>query len=224
MEEYLRSTEFMDSDSGEIMDFARSRAWGAADKVGKAIRLYFAVRDEVRYDPYRMDLSRQGFKASTTLLRGYGFCVAKAVLLAAAGRAEGIPTRLRFADVRNHLTTERLKRLMGSDVFFFHGYTEFFLRDRWVKATPTFNVSLCQRFNVRPLDFDGEHDAIFHEFDQSGNRHMEYLRDHGSYADLPYDKVIEVLSTYYSASLKPESPEAGGDFEAEAALEKARGS
>ncbi|MEW6440275.1 MAG: transglutaminase family protein [bacterium] len=219
MEDYLRSTEFLDADSPAIIEFARSRAAGASGAAEKAVRIFYAVRDEIRYDPYSLDLSRSHFKASATLARGRGFCIPKAVLLAAACRAEGVPSRLRFADVRNHLTTERLKSLMGGDVFYFHGYTELFLRNRWIRVTPTFNLSLCERFNVKPLDFDGEHDAVFHQFDRLGNRHMEYLKDHGAYADLPYEKVVEVFEIHYLPRVGSATPLAAGDFEAEAAAD-----
>ena len=70
-----------------------------------------------------------------------------------------VPSKVGFADVRNHLCTPRLRALMGSDVFIYHGITELFLDGKWVKATPTFNIGLCERFGVIPLDFDGHADA-----------------------------------------------------------------
>ncbi|MGH7821268.1 MAG: hypothetical protein ACREQ9_16005, partial [Candidatus Binatia bacterium] len=109
--------------------------------------------------------------------------------LAAAARAVGVPSRLGFADVRNHLTTPKLREMMGSDLFVFHGYTELYLEGRWVKATPAFNLALCQRFGVLPLEFDGRTDSIFHAFDAENRRHMEYLRDHGSFAEFPFERM-----------------------------------
>jgi transglutaminase-like putative cysteine protease len=121
----------------------------------RAVSLYLAVRDGFRYDPYRIDLSPQGMRASTVLANGYGWCVPKAVLLTAACRAAGIPARLGFADVRNHLSTERMRQTMKTDLFIWHGYADIWLDGRWVKATPAFNMSLCERFGLLPLDFDG---------------------------------------------------------------------
>jgi len=220
-EEFLKPTEFVESDSPEIQAFAGKVVAGAATHREKAVKLYYAVRDGIFYDPYRIDIARESFKASTTLRRGYGYCVAKAILLAACLRGEGIPGKLHFADVRNHLTTERLKKAMQTDTFFYHGYNDIFLDGRWIKVTPTFNLSLCEKFKVKPLDWDGASDAVFHPFDLAGRRHMEYITDHGSFADLPYDAIIDCFLTRYGSQAKDYLSEAGkaGNFEEEGRLE-----
>ena len=220
-EAYLKPTEFVDSDSPAVRDFAEKATAGAVTPREKAVRLYYAVRDGIYYDPYRIDPSRGAFKASTILGKGYGYCVAKAVVLAAVLRAVGIPCKLHFADVRNHLTTERLKALMQTDTFFYHGYNDIHLDGRWVKVTPTFNLSLCEKFKVKPLDWDGAADAVFHPFDLAGRRHMEYIKDHGSFADLPYDAIINTFLTCYGDAAKNQlsRPNQAGDFESEAQME-----
>jgi len=217
---YLRPTRFINSDHPAVIAFAQT-AVGEADRdMDRAIRIFYAVRDQIKYDPYCLDLSRDKFKASMVLDRKAGYCVEKALLLAAAARSLGIPGRLRFADVRNHLTTARLKEIMKTDLFIYHGYTEMFLNSRWVKATPTFNLSLCERFGVKPLDFDGVHDAIFHEFDRKGNRHMEYVHDHGPFADLPYDLIMDTFRKHYPIYFTQGESTLAGDFEAEALMER----
>ncbi|HNY73487.1 MAG TPA: transglutaminase family protein [Syntrophales bacterium] len=217
---YLQPTDFIDSDSPVVAAYARQAINGATTKEEKAIRLYTTVRDGIQYDPYRIDFTRHDFRASTIIGKGYGYCVAKAIVLTAVGRWAGIPSRLRFADVRNHLTTERLKKLINTDVFFFHGYTEFLLGGRWIKVTPTFNSTLCARFRVKPLDFDGEHDAIFHPYDMEGRRHMEYVKDHGLFTDVPYEKIIEVFKTHYGVFFQKEKPVAAGAFDREAETDR----
>jgi transglutaminase-like putative cysteine protease len=117
--------------------------------------------------------------------------VPKAVLLAASCRAVGIPARLGFSDVRNHLSTPRLLELMGTDVFRWHGYAVLHLDGRWLKASPAFNAELCARFGVAALDFDGTADALLHAYDGRGERYMEYLDDHGDFDDLPFQQVAE---------------------------------
>ena len=109
------------------------------------------------------------------------------MLLTAAARRCGIPARLGFADVRNHLTSEKLSAQMGTDLFAWHGYSELLIGDRWFKLSTAFNIELCDRFGVKTLDFDGTDDALMHPFDMAGNRHMEYVNQRGSFDDLPLD-------------------------------------
>jgi len=213
---YLKPTYYLDADHPAIRTFAETTAGEAGDVIAKAVRLYYAVRDGLLYDPYSIDYRHEACKASAVLARGRGYCVAKACVLAAAARVVGIPTRLGFADVRNHLATERLRRLMGTDIFYYHGYTEFYLNGKWVKATPAFNIELCRKFGVLPLEFDGRSDSLFHPLDAQNRRHMEYVNDRGHRADLPYDELREAMSRYY-----PRGAEASGagDFHAEAEAE-----
>ena len=192
-------TPAIDSDAPRVIAFARDKAGQAANEREKAVRLYYAVRDTIRYDPYNVDLSIPGLRASTTLQHGRGWCVPKAVLLAACCRALGIPARLGFADVRNHLSTARLRAYMKTDVFYWHGYTAIKLEDKWVKVTPAFNIELCQRFKLKTLDFDGRHDSLLQPFDLEGHQHMEYLRYHGEFQDLPLERIAATFRKEYAA-------------------------
>lgn len=215
MDEYLKSTYFLDCESETVRAFAAQAAGIAGTDREKAVRLYYAVRDEIRYDPYNIDFTREGFRAGTIISRRCGYCVAKAVALCAAARACSIPARLGFADVKNHLTTERLKKMLNTDTFFYHGFTEMFIDGKWVKATPTFNLSLCRRFGVKALDFDGAADALLHPFDSRGQKHMEYIRYHGSFSDLPHDLILEMFHRFYPVYFDGKGS-AKGDFEKEA--------
>lgn len=214
---YLAATPFIDSDHAAVRALAREATGDETDPKAKAIRLYYAVRDRFLYDPYSVEVSHEGMRASGVIERGKGFCVNKAILLAAVARAEGIPSRLGLADVKNHLATERLRAQMGTDVFYYHGYTELFIDGKWVKATPAFNLALCEKFRVLPLDFDGETDSVFHPFDADNRRHMEYVADRGSFADLPFAEWREAMLTHYPDLMKEDR--SGGDFAAEAAAE-----
>ena len=212
MTEALRPTPTIDSGHPAVAAFAETQTQGATDDVERAVRLYYAVRDGFRYDPYSLNLTVPGLRASATLEAKRGWCVTKAILLAACCRAVGIPARLGFADVRNHLSTERLRRSMGTDVFYWHGYTAIELGGRWVKATPAFNIELCEKFRIKPLDFDGTADSIYHPFDLEGRKHMEYIRFHGEYDYLPLDEMLAAFAEHYAPSMT-ESPE--GDFDQE---------
>ncbi len=217
LSQYLRPTYYIDSEAAEVLAFAKAAAGHKETLLEKAIALFYAVRDEIRYDPYRIDLEkRESFKASVIIGKGYGYCVAKAIVLAAVARASGIPSRLGFADVRNHLSTERLRQLMKTDTFIFHGYAELFVEDRWVKATPTFNLSLCEKFGVNPLNFDGRNDSLFHPYDREGKKHMEYVRDHGHFADVPYERIVAYFRECYPAYFQQHDSARPYDFENEA--------
>ena len=196
--DFAGPTRTIESEHADVARFARECAGDADSDTEQAIRLYYRVRDQIRYDPYRIDLSIEGMKASRTLESGHGWCVSKAVLLAASCRAIGIPARLGFADVRNHLSTERMRQRMATDIFYWHGYTEMLLRGKWVKATPAFNIELCEKFRLLPLEFDGENDSLYHPYDADGNRHMEYVNHRGVYADLPLEEIIETFQEKYS--------------------------
>lgn len=170
----------------------------ATDPRDQAVKLYYAVRDGIRYDPYRIDLSVQGLKASKVLADGFGWCVVpKAALLAAACRAVGIPARVGLADVRNHLSTARLREAMGTDMFYGHGYTAIELDGRWIKATSAFNVELCNKMNMHTLEFDGTKDSIYHPFDLAGQRHMEYVRFRGEFDDMPRQEILAIFAQHY---------------------------
>ena len=194
---WLRATPFVDSDTPAVVAFARTAAGGRADARERAIALYYAVRDGVTYTPYCDFRSPETYRASAVLAKGAGFCVGKAALLAAVARAEGIPARLRFADVRNHLCTPRLRALVGGDVFYYHGFVELELEGRWVKATPAFDLALCERFGVLPLPFDGREDSVFQPYDRAGRRHMEYVRERGVEADVPVADIVATFEREY---------------------------
>ena len=213
---YLTPTAFIDSDHPRVVDYARAAIGNAASDTDKAIRLFYAVRDDIYYDPYSVDVRPGRLTASATLAAKRGFCIPKAILLAAVSRTVGVPSRLGFADVKNHLTTEKLRAAMGTDIFVYHGYVEFFLNGRWVKATPAFNRSLCEKFHIKPLDFDGQNDSLFHEFDEKGNKHMEYIRDHGQYADVPLKDIISSFRKHYPRLRTQPAFDVPGDFEADA--------
>src|SRR5215213_3017704 len=151
---FLSPAEFIDSDHPAIQAEARKTAAGAVGAVDAARRLYLFVRDAIRYDPYVDYTDPETFRASSVLAAGRGYCVGKASLYCALARAAGIPARLGLADVKNHLATPKLLEEVGTDVFAFHGYTELFLDGAWVKATPTFNDTLCAKLCFLPRSGD----------------------------------------------------------------------
>jgi transglutaminase-like putative cysteine protease len=212
MEAYLAPAFYIDSDHPAVRAWALSHASPDCSPTEKAIHLYYAVRDGFRYNPFHLDLRPASMKASHLLTRDGGYCGEKACLLAAAARAVGIPARLGFAIVRNHIGTERLEDYLKTDKLVFHGFTELFLEGQWVKATPAFNKELCEKLGVAPLEFDGRQDSIFQEYDRQGGRFMEYLHDYGSFEDLPRDLFISEIRHHYPHFFEEGVPEKVGIF------------
>ncbi|MEU3826977.1 transglutaminase-like superfamily protein [Streptomyces sp. SID486] len=183
-------TDFLDYESDPVQGFVDEVVTDrGADKRRLAVELYYAVRDDVFYEVYGADLSRQGLRASSIASSRQGFCLHKSVLYAAACRAVGIPARIQYGDVRNHLASDRLRTHIGGDVFF-HGLNSVHLDGKWVKATPVFNKILCRLYGMKPLEFDGTADSMHHAFDEQGHRSMEFLVDHGGFDDVPYEFVM----------------------------------
>jgi transglutaminase-like putative cysteine protease len=195
--DYLGAARFVDSGDPAIRAFAHNALANAQTVKAKALALYGAVRDWIQYDPYIDFMDPAVFRASAVLRAGKGFCVGKSALLAAAARAAGIPARPGYADVRNHLTSKRLKELVEGDIFYWHSYTELNIDGKWVKCTPAFDAALCERARITPLDFDGINDSLFHPFDQAGRRHMEYLHDRGAFADVPFETIVADFRKFY---------------------------
>ncbi|MFT4100027.1 MAG: transglutaminase family protein [Burkholderiaceae bacterium] len=199
--DYLAPTAFLDHDHPRVRDFVATALGddgASASPRDRAIRLFVAVRDAIRYDPYQVDLEGTGFRASEVLRLGSGFCVPKAVLLAACARSAGIPAAIGTSDVVNHFTSPKLlERMGGHDVFMHHGWAALHLDGQWVKAVPAFNRELCERMGVPPTDFDGVHDAVLQTFDANGRQVMSYLKDHGVWSDLPLARIRADYEAYY---------------------------
>lgn len=194
---FVAATFHLDATHPAVLDFAFRHAGNSKNAQAAAIALYYAVRDGFWYDPYALDLDRNHMKASWLLQQQSGYCVEKAALLAAAARSLGIPSRLGFGDVRNHLGTAKLQAVLGTDLMVFHGYTELWLNEQWVKATPAFNEGLCQKLGVEALAFDGKHDAVFQAYSAEGQRFMSYEKDRGTFADWPADAMEKALRAQY---------------------------
>ena len=210
----------VESTDPRVMSYVEDAVAGIEQDTKRAVAVYYAIRDGILYDPYSADISVAGLKATTVLKERRGWCVSKAILLAACCRALGIPARLGYADVLNHLSTEKMRQRMKTNVFYWHGYTALYLDDRWVKATPAFNIELCEKFGLKPLEFNGRDDSIYHAFDQAGNRHMEYLHDRGQFLEPPIEAMRRTFDEYYPGW--PDTSDAAeADFGSEVADETA---
>lgn len=201
------ATDFLDFGSPVVRRFVDEAVAQAGSPRERAVRLFYAVRDRIRYDPYRISFEPQAYKASSVIEAGYGWCIPKAGLLAACARSIGIPAVVGLADVVNHLTTEKLRQQMGGvNVFYDHGYAALYIDGHWIKAVPAFNIELCTRFGVRPTEFDGTGDALYQAYDTQNRLHMEYLADHGTFSDLPLQRVVDDFDRHYPGMVKRVDP------------------
>ena len=216
-EQYLKPGKYIDSDHPAVIEYAKKHVEPGMTDVDKAIGFYYAIRDGIRYNPYMNVNDKTAYTASDAVLTGEGWCVPKAALMVACLRINGIPARPGYSDVKNHLASKRLIDLLGSEVFYWHSYCEAYLEGKWVKSTPSFNLSLCKKFKLKALDFDGKNQALFHEFDEAGNRHMEYVHERGTYHDVPMGDIIETFKAFYRAEYIVNST---GDLYAEADLDR----
>ncbi len=81
MNEFLKSTYFVDYENQIISDFVNSKIEDSMNVKEKAIAIFYAVRDEILYDPYRIVLKPEFMKASSVISRKYGYCVEKSLVL-----------------------------------------------------------------------------------------------------------------------------------------------
>ena len=191
-ETYLRPTPAIDCDNESIKRKTEELTKSKDNATEKAKSLFYFVRDEIKYNFLVPSDKPEYYRASRILEIREGFCVQKAVLMAALARAVDIPARLHLTAIRNHLASDKLRELMRGNVFPTHGYNELYIEDKWVKVAPTFDLKMCQQNRFIPVEFDGRHDAILPSHNLDGKPHIEYVEDRGHYDDLPFDTIINL--------------------------------
>lgn len=201
IEQFLKPTYFIDSDTEAVRELAESLTAGLGTTAEKAAVLFYRIRDGIRYDPYSLSVDPANYRSSAVIEKGVGWCVPKAVALAGLARAVGIPSRLHFADIRNHQMTEKLLESMKTDIFYYHGYTELYVDGKWLKATPAFNIELCEKLGQQTVEFDGQSHGMLPTHTVSGERHIEYVLDRGTAGDLPLEAIFEFFKDFYSFEL-----------------------
>ena len=60
LEPFLQPATYVDSDHPSVINFARRVASNSGTAIEKSMRIYYAVRDEFRYDPYSVEMTEEG--------------------------------------------------------------------------------------------------------------------------------------------------------------------
>ncbi|HQO65079.1 MAG TPA: transglutaminase-like domain-containing protein [Syntrophorhabdus sp.] len=196
MIDFLEPTFFIDCDEAIIKEKSQELAGCSNKDLEKALRIFYFVRDQIRYNVYSSRSADSDFKASHILKKGEGYCVQKAVLLVALARAVHIPARLRFAEIRIYETARSLAEKRGSNVFPCHGLTDLYVDGRWVKATPTYNLEYCRKAGIAPVEFNGQSDALLPLTTVDGKPNVEYIEDYGFFHDLPLEQIRKASASW----------------------------
>jgi len=198
-DKYLQTSEFYNFDKKFVKDKAFEITEGIESESEKAKALFYWVRDKIKYNMHTYIPSvKANFKASVTLRRKNGFCVSKSILLSTFARAVGIPARIHLVDLINHKISQKIVDFMETNVMHYHGYSELYLNNKWVKLTPSFDPKTAQKGGFFPtVEFDGENNATFASFDNEGNKFGEYVKDRGVHADLPLKEIEKVFNEKY---------------------------
>lgn len=199
---FLEPTEFIDSDSKDIVNAVKEVYSKSSSHLELIIELFYYVRDRIKYNVYVPYLDRSIYKASYILKSGYGYCVQKAILLTALYRAASIPAKVCFADIINHNLPKRLQELFGTNIFLYHGYTEAYINGRWIKLTPIFDIETSRKMNIEPLDFNGYNDVLLPRYNREGKPQFTYLKYRGCYKDFPYEEMAKAFVEFYNDKMK----------------------
>lgn len=194
---YLQPSYYFDYNSEPIQRLIADFNGKSMPDKEKAIGIYEKIRDGYRYDPYSISLSKRNFKASVIASKRTANCVEKSILLIACLRALKIPARLHLGKVKNHIAVERLTEKFGSNELTPHGMVNVYLNKKWLKLSPAFNSELCERFNVKPLEFDGENNSFLQQFNEEGSLFMEYTDDYGHFEDVPIEFMKKNIKAHY---------------------------
>lgn len=204
MEAYLKATYFLDFEDVAIQEYIQPFKH-QINETNRAIAFYNFVRDGFLYDPYHLDLRAEPLKASHIVTKSRAWCVEKAIVFAAGLRALGIPSRLGYAIVENHMGLEKMQHVLRTSKIVFHGYVDVFLNNQWTKATPAFDQRVCALNGVEPLLWNATEDSLFQEF-VKGKKYMQYHHDYGLFDDVPHSLMHDEMQKQYPHLFRSEIP------------------
>ena len=221
MADYLKPTEFIDSDNSDIVSKARELTEGCADEKEKLGRIYYFVRDFPYdiLDSFRY-LAEGKRRASDVLNNGKAFCMGKASMFAALCRASGIPSRIGFQQLHcpdKPFMNEEVARIWGDRKLPWHSLGEAHLDGRWLKLDATIDKEFAARKGREyAREFDGENDipSVEGPLIKDLPSHQDYPQDVADwYEQVARDVVASVDESVVHRDVLSDQEWAGPDSE-----------
>jgi transglutaminase-like putative cysteine protease len=141
----LQETFYCDFSHTSIKVLSQQLSEGETDPRKLAEKIFLYVRDQIKFG---LDLTK--VKASETLVKGYGPCWSKALLMMALLRCNHIPARLGYSVV----TREFMKLLLGDEFIKElhdtenHCFVLVGLDGQWIAVDPTLDIRTYNKFFV----------------------------------------------------------------------------
>ncbi|BAF71876.1 transglutaminase-like domain-containing protein [Sulfurovum sp. NBC37-1] len=175
MKEYLKETPLVNYSDERIKALATQLAEGGKSDDEVAKRCFEYVRDQIRHSGDAKD-ELTTYRASDVLKHGTGWCYAKAILLAALLRANGIPTAFCYQRLSCSEYVE--------DVYCLHGLNAIYLKDHgWYRVDARGNKE-----GVNAV-FNPPHEQLAFELQENEFDLPQHLTD-------PLPEVVEALKKH----------------------------
>lgn len=192
----LTPTRYIESTHPAIVDCVERLRVRELATPARAAALFRFVRDEICYE-FMAKLTPEEYLASHVLQESKGFCVQKAVLLCALLRAAEVPCAIVLSDLVDHSLSPKIAGALGTNVMFHHGLNAFYVEGGWLKVDASLSPDVTMRKGYHLVEFDGTAEALLPETTLAGGPHATYARFHGTYAELPFDQMMNAFMVAY---------------------------
>lgn len=168
MNEYLRPTRLVDSNSKTVVETAFLLMGNAGTPKDAARHFFVFVRDEIKYG--RISLYA---KASDVIDLRIGNCTNKSTAFVALARAANIPARLHYLSIKREAVKPLIHPLMFpliSKVVDLNARTDIFLGGEWLtvetELDPELYRGLVKKKLLKPIDISWSGEQSTHWFDE----------------------------------------------------------
>jgi len=194
---FLKSTTVINSDSDIIKATAESLFNNANSDEEIVKRLFYFIRDEIRYI-FRLTDNPEDLKASFILQRKQGFCTQKAILFCAIARSINIPAGIAFFEIIDYFMN---KSAVNGRLIQYHGIASLYLHGRWILFDATLDKRLCEMNNRPVTEFSATKDCLMPPLAENRNKHIEYVKFRGMCSNIVPQPFIRLMQHTYSDTL-----------------------